>query len=404
MPSIANTQSDVPQDRPIDHNKGSYGATATTNGAPVAAAAAGAQVGVVPPPMQHDLEVAQACLNLRQESKAPSTAAATTTTAEPRMLPHGAVNTRPTGGSGNGVNTNNTSTGPVEDYVNNGVGVGPNHYQQQQHPQQHIPSPNKGAVVGGSGGGGMDPTKAGGGGGNIMMNATMAPGMPPMPPPDMGRGGTQVGGMSMQHMPGSYMSVPSQIEFGGANGPAAGPYYGNMVDPTGGAASGHFYPQFASEEQYHAMMNGMGAMRDMSYYNMMGGAGAGGGAGGPTDTSNMMNPNSHFFPTMMPHHDSGHFNPMMGSYPPGGPGAGYGATMQQPQKRGHPDEYSMQNDYKRSRTGSPHDKAQVDNGRKKKATEKPKKGKRSSDMPRRPLRYVFTFTNSYRFCFEESNS
>ncbi len=353
---------EAPQDKPHSNNnsvnassKGvpvSDGVGVTTQGttttnaathpmtaAPSSAGGSGPGVGGA---MEHDLEVAQACLNLRQESK---------TTAPPPNDPH---LRQGLGKDVDGPNGLNGADGA------DGADLPPHHH----HPSMsNITSPPKGN--------GMDSRQ-----GPPMMNPNMGPPMGGalMPPgPQDGRdGGSMAGpgrsGMPMSQVPASYIGVPSQIEFSGPNG-----YYNNVVDN-----SGHFYPQFPSEDQYHAMMGGMGgAMREMTYYNMMG--------NGQNEASNNMMPppnTTHFFPaTMMPGHEGGHFNAMMGGYPQGG-GGGY---MPQQQKR-HPDEYSMQNDFKRSRTNMSHTRPE-DNipVRSKKVVEK-KKGKRSSDMPRRPLR------------------
>lgn len=303
-----------------------------------------------------DLEVAQACLNLRQESKA------TTTTAPPVPPPP------------------------------HGTGASP-HGSAPMQASEMAPPHGMGGTP--SGNNGMDP-KLYGASGPSMMNPVGGMGPPPGTMPLMG---THVGGdgtgsvagrpggpaaMAIPQVPTTYIGVPSQIEFSGPNA-----YYNNVVDN-----NGHFYAQFPSDDQYHVMMGGMGgAMREMSYYNMMGSGQGGAGPGGDASSNMMQAPNStHFFPnTMMPAHDGGgHFNSMMGGYPQGGGGPGAGGYMQQ--KRAHPDEYSMPNDYKRSNNGSPHAKVEDTSMRTKKIEKK--KGKRSSDMPRRPL-------SGYNFFFSE---
>mmetsp|Transcript_5700 Transcript_5700/g.7014 ORF Transcript_5700/g.7014 Transcript_5700/m.7014 type:complete len:502 (-) Transcript_5700:129-1634(-) len=338
---------ETPQDRPLPSN--SYGPDQGTNSASVGT-------------MQHDLEVAQACLNLRQESK---------------------------GQGGGGAGGSNSSTTATSITGGGGTGLG-----QGQIPEQR-----------GHGNNGDDPRntsqtpqmdqRPGG------MNH-MAP-MPPIPPP--GDGGGRMP-MQMGMMPGPFMPSHAMMDhLGGGGGPNTMPPSGTGTsNPSGGDRnngpgasyynmvdnSSHFYPQMPHDaEQYHAMMNGMngmngmGSMRDMPYYNM--------NMMNHSDP-NMMNHNSHFYPPMMPP-DSGHFNSMMGNYPQGGGGGG-GGYMQQ--KRQHPDDFSMANDFKRRRSNNPNSPSKVEDTSpvQKKLPEKQKKGKRASDMPRRPL-------SAYNFFFSE---
>lgn len=298
--------------------------------------------GVGPPPMQHDLEVAQACLNLRQESKGgdhlrqqgddPRSGSQTPQQMDPRS----------------GMMNSMSSMAPMPPIPPEGSRLGMP-MQQMQMPGSFMPSHM------------MDIGGANGHGG-------MAGGMP-----GSMQGGPMPGGMQGGPMPGGMQGgMPGGMK-------DMHPYYNNMVENGGG---GHFpYSQFPTPEaeQYHAMMNGMGAMRDMSsYYSMMN-----------QNETNMMNPNTHFYPQMMPP-ESGHFNSMMNqNYP-----QVQGGYMQQ--KRPHPDEFAMQNDFKRRRSSnaSPSLKPDDNSVRSKKVPEKQKKGKRASDMPRRPL-------SAYNFFFSE---
>ncbi len=314
--------------------------------------------------MQHDLEVAQACLNLRQESKAGSGGGG--------VRPNSSGASVTGGGGGGGQNHGH---GPGQ-----GQGQGPEQgIGPSDDPRNSTQTPQ------------MDHQRSSGGMNNHHMGH-----MPPMPPPD---GGGRMPMHQMHMMPGSFMPSHSMMDqfggppgggnngsggAGGNNGPGGmkdvHPSYYNMGDN-----GGHFYHQMPPDaEQYHAMMNGMGGMggmREMPYYMM-----------NPNDP-NMMNHNGHFYPPMMPP-ESGHFNSMMGTYPQGGGGGGgNGGYMQQ--KRQHPDDYSMHNDFKRRRSdnSSPNLKAE-DVSPMPKKVEKQKKGKRASDMPRRPL-------SAYNFFFSE---
>ena len=348
--------------------------------------------GVGPPHMQHDLEVAQACLNLRQESGGKGG------DRDRDRDPH-----RPQGGPPPGHELHHGNYGH-----GHGHGHGP-------------PGPPGPPGPGPDGGGGRPPSMGRGegppsmGGPNMnddprnsvqtpqqmdprsaMMGSMPPPNMGPMHPGEevggggesggsvsgSGGGGGRLGGMPMQQQMSGPFMPPHMMEIG-PNGLPPGamkdmhPYYQNMGE------NGHFYPQFHSPDAdpYHAMMNGMG-MRDMSqYYGMM-------NQGEP----GMMPPNGHFYPPMMPP-DAGHFSPMMQGYPHGG-------YMQQ--KRPHPgDDMSYhQPDMKRGRNGnlpSPNMKQEdvpIGAVGTKKLPEKQKKGKRASDMPRRPL-------SAYNFFFSE---
>jgi hypothetical protein len=182
---------------------------------------------------------------------------------------------------------------------------------------------------------------------------------------------------------------PSHLEMAG--------YYND-----GGLGGGYYPPFHPADAEYHtAMMNGM-AMRDMSYYGMMNHElNAGGpGGGGP------------WHPHMIPPPDAGGGHWGMGNYPPGG---GYNMPPQAHNKRPHPQDLESGGEYphhdmKRARAdvgggegmmkpppgGSPinsmHTGGGGEGGNGKK--DKPKKGKRAPDMPRRPL-------SAYNFFFSE---
>ncbi len=306
------------------------------------------------PPMPHDLEVAQACLNLRQESSKNSSGGG--------------------GGSAQGQPQNDND----HDHRDNG-------------PHQ---SPNQ-----------QDPRSGG------MPMPMMHPAMPPIPGGAEGRGGPggredddgrppPMGGMP-PHMYGGYMPHPHLMEYGPNNGgppmppPNGGPsYYQNMGNDNSGAPGpGGYYPHPYyhphDAEGYHHMMNMGGDM----HYGMPGGNDPNGGM--------MPHPGGHFYAPMMHPDAAGHYH-MMGNYPHGGGGGGY-------MKRPHPDDMPPYgNESKRMRAGEGRGDEEAerrntmikhieDNSQmmdSKKMPEKHKKGKRSTDMPRRPL-------SAYNFFFSE---
>lgn len=327
------SSTEIPQDRPSPHGD----KDAAVNSAEQQ------------PPMPHDLEVAQACLNLRQESSKNSS------------------------DQGRPPNDND------HDHRDNGPHQSPN----QQDPRS---------------------------GGMPMPMPMMHPTMPPIPGTE-GRGGPggredddgrppPMGGMP-PHMYG-YMPHPHLMEYGPNNGgppmppPNGGPsYYQNMgSDNNGAPGPGGFYPHPYyhphDAEGYHHMMNMGGDM----HYGMPGGNDPNGGM--------MPHPGGHFYAPMMHPDSAGHYH-MMNNYPHGGGGGGY-------MKRPHPDDVMPPygNESKRMRAGEGRGEEEAamrntmmkhieDNSQmmdSKKMSDKHKKGKRSTDMPRRPL-------SAYNFFFSE---